>query len=84
MAWKELLKEQQVDSAIFREIDKMLIDWKPIAQRFSKIWLYSGICRRKFGGDFVRFSFISSNAISSQITIKLNIPDNPNIIYTYE
>ncbi len=80
MAWNELLKEQQVDPGIIREIDKDVNRLETIAQRFSKIGSVPEFVEENLVETLSDFLSYLQTRISSQITIKLNIPDNPKII----
>lgn len=79
MAWNELLKEQQVDATIIQEIDKDVSRLETIAQRFSKIGSVPEFKDENIVETLQNFIVYLQTRISSQISIKINIPEDPNI-----
>jgi signal transduction histidine kinase len=78
MAWGELLKEQEVDPTIMKEIAKDVQRLETIAQRFSKIGSEPELEVENIATVIEEFITYLQSRISSKVTIKLNRNDVKN------
>ena len=72
LAWNELLKEQEVDQSILKEIDKDIYRLETIAQRFSKIGSEPELITENIATLIEEFVEYLQSRISSKVTIKVN------------
>jgi uncharacterized protein involved in tolerance to divalent cations len=72
LAWNELLKEQEVDSAIMKEIEKDVHRLETIAQRFSKIGSEPELVVENLATVIEEFVEYLQTRISSKVVIKIN------------
>jgi signal transduction histidine kinase len=72
LAWNELLKEQEVDPAIMKEIEKDVSRLKTIAQRFSKIGSEPELVVENMATVIEEFVEYLQSRISSKVVIKVN------------
>jgi signal transduction histidine kinase len=72
LAWSELLKEQDVDPYIMKEIDKDVNRLETIAQRFSKIGSEPELENENIATVIEDFVEYLQSRISSKVTIKVN------------
>jgi len=72
MAWSELLKEQEVDPYIMKEIDKDVSRLETITQRFSKIGSDPELENENIATTIEDFVEYLQSRISSKVTIKVN------------
>jgi len=72
LAWSELLKEQEVDPTIIKEIDKDVYRLETIAQRFSKIGSEPELVVENVATVIEEFVEYLQSRISSKVTIKIN------------
>jgi len=75
LAWSELLKEQEVDPFIMKEIDKDVNRLETIAQRFSKIGSEPELGNENIAIVIENFVEYLQSRISSKVTIKVNRND---------
>ncbi|MCL2290196.1 MAG: HAMP domain-containing histidine kinase [Bacteroidetes bacterium] len=75
LAWSELLKEQEVDPAIMKEIDKDVHRLETIAQRFSKIGSEPELENENIATVIEEFIGYLQSRISSKVAIKVNRND---------
>jgi signal transduction histidine kinase len=75
LAWSELLKEQKVDPAIMKEIDKDVHRLETIAQRFSKIGSEPELEKENIATVIEEFIAYLQSRISSKVAIKVNRND---------
>jgi len=75
LAWSELLKEQEVDPAIMKEIDKDVNRLETIAQRFSKIGSEPELESENIATVIEEFVGYLQSRISSKVAIKVNRND---------
>jgi len=78
MAWSELLKEQEVDTYIMKEIDKDVNRLETIAQRFSKIGSEPELENENIATVIEEFVEYLQSRISSKVVIKVNRNDVKN------
>ena len=78
LAWGELLKEQNVEPSIMKEIDKDVHRLETIAQRFSKIGSEPELETENIATVIEEFVEYLQSRISSKVTIKLNRNDVTN------
>ncbi|MEG2070893.1 MAG: HAMP domain-containing sensor histidine kinase [Bacteroidales bacterium] len=79
MAWNELLKEQNIDASIIKEIDKDVNRLETIAQRFSKIGSVPELKNENLVHILEEFVGYLQTRISSKVDLKFNKPDNQNL-----
>jgi signal transduction histidine kinase len=72
LAWNELLREQEVDPSIMKEIDKDIYRLETIAQRFSKIGSEPELVTENIATLIEEFVEYLQSRISSKVTIKVN------------
>ena len=72
LAWSELLKEQDVDQSIMKEIEKDVNRLETIAQRFSKIGSEPELVTENIAILIEEFVEYLQSRISSKVTIKVN------------
>ena len=72
IAWNELLKEQNVDPMILKEIEKDVNRLETIAQRFSKIGSEPELETENIATVIEEFVSYLQSRISSKVTIKIN------------
>jgi signal transduction histidine kinase len=72
LAWNELLKEQDVDQSIMKEIEKDVNRLETIAQRFSKIGSDPELVSENIAILIEEFVEYLQSRISSKVTIKVN------------
>jgi len=75
LAWSELLKEQDADSTIMKEIDKDVHRLETIAQRFSKIGSEPELKTENIAIVVEEFIEYLQSRISSKVVIKINRND---------
>ena len=75
LAWSELLKEQEVDPAIMKEIDKDVNRLETIAQRFSKIGSEPELGKENIAIVIEEFVEYLQSRISPKVVIKVNRND---------
>jgi signal transduction histidine kinase len=75
LAWSELLKEQDVDPSIMKEIDKDVNRLETIAQRFSKIGSAPELVNENIATVIEEFVEYLQSRISSKVAIKVNRND---------
>ncbi|MCL1851060.1 MAG: HAMP domain-containing histidine kinase [Bacteroidetes bacterium] len=78
LAWIELLKEQEVDPSIIKEIDKDVHRLETIAQRFSKIGSEPELEMTNIAIVIEEFIEYLQSRISSKVVIKINRNDVKN------
>jgi len=72
LAWSELLKEQNVDPSIMKEIDKDVYRLETIAQRFSKIGSDPELVDENIATVIEEYVAYLQSRISSKVEIKVN------------
>jgi signal transduction histidine kinase len=75
LAWSELLKEQEVDTKIMKEIDKDVHRLETIAQRFSKIGSEPELQIENIAIVIEEFVEYLQSRISTKVVIKVNRND---------
>jgi len=75
LAWSEILKEQEVDPTIMKEIDKDVNRLETIAQRFSKIGSDPELGNENIAIVIEEFVEYLQSRISSKVVIKVNRND---------
>ncbi|MDR2972177.1 MAG: HAMP domain-containing histidine kinase [Bacteroidales bacterium] len=75
MAWSELLKEQDVEPSVMKEIDKDVQRLETIAQRFSKIGSEPELVSENIASIIEDFVEYLQSRISSKVEIKVNRND---------
>jgi signal transduction histidine kinase len=75
LAWSELLKEQDVDPSIMKEIDKDVYRLETIAQRFSKIGSEPELENENVATVIEEFVEYLQSRISQKVVIKVNLND---------
>jgi len=78
LVWSELLKEQEVDPYIMKEIDKDVNRLETITQRFSKIGSEPELEKEDIATVIENFVEYLQSRISSKVTIKVNRNDVQN------
>lgn len=80
MAWNEILKEQNVDQSIIKEIDKDVHRLETIAQRFSKIGSIPELKNENLIMVLQDFIAYLQTRLSGKIKIEFMYPDNKELI----
>jgi signal transduction histidine kinase len=78
LAWNELLKEQEVEPSIMKEIEKDVNRLETIAQRFSKIGSEPELEMENIATIIEEFVAYLQSRISSKVTIKVNYNEVTN------
>jgi len=81
LAWSELLKEQNVDISVMKEIDKDVSRLETIAQRFSKIGSEPELVVENIATVIEEFVEYLQARISSKVVIKVNRNNVKNLNY---
>lgn len=79
MAWTEILKEQEVDNEIIREMDKDVKRLDVIAQRFSKIGSVPELKTENLIATVADFVVYLQSRLSKKITIVFNQAADPEL-----
>ncbi|MDL2296764.1 HAMP domain-containing histidine kinase [Bacteroidales bacterium OttesenSCG-928-B11] len=80
MAWTELLKEQNVDPTLIKEMDKDVHRLETIAQRFSKIGSLPELVEENLIEVIESFLSYLQTRVSKKISLEFIKPQNSNIL----